>query len=238
LTPARNSPEHGDIGPAEFIPLAESSGLVVPIGLWALDQACAQLSRWQAAFPAARRITLAVNVSMRQLVLPDFDDRVKAILHKHGLAARSIEIELTETAAMQDPQQTIAVLGRLRQLGLRLALDDFGTGHSSLGWLQKLPIDILKIDKSFLPGLAGQAPDAAPATPPERNIVRPILALAHAMDLDTVAEGVETTEQWTRLETLGCKIGQGYIFSQSLSSDEAEKLLSNSADFFYPRTPE
>ncbi|MGI4936014.1 MAG: putative bifunctional diguanylate cyclase/phosphodiesterase, partial [Janthinobacterium lividum] len=212
-----NSADHGDIAPAEFIPWAETSGMVVAIGLWTLEQACRQLADWQRRFPHARGLRLAVNVSMRQLLQASFLFDVEAILARTGIAPASIELELTETAAMADPERSIDTLGRLKGLGLRLALDDFGTGHSSLAWLQKLPIDVIKIDKSFLPGLDGERGDG--------DIIRLLLALAQALGLDTVAEGIESFEQLAALRALGCKIGQGYIFSHALSASDAETLL-------------
>jgi EAL domain-containing protein (putative c-di-GMP-specific phosphodiesterase class I) len=212
-----NSADHGDIAPAEFIPWAETSGLVVSIGLWTLEQACRQLADWQRRFPHARQLRLAVNVSMRQLLQTSFLFDVEAILTRTGVAPSAIELELTETAAMANPKQSIATLSQLKGLGLRLALDDFGTGHSSLAWLQKLPIDVIKIDKSFLPGLNGERGDG--------DIIRLLLALAQALELDTVAEGIDSFEQLAALQALGCKIGQGYVFSPALAAADAEVLL-------------
>ncbi len=215
-----NSPEYGLVPPNEFIPIAETSGLIVPIGLWALEQGCKQLSAWNRRY-ATDGLTLAVNVSMRQLLQSSFLSEVTAILKRTGVPPASIELELTETSAMANPVQTIETLSMLKKLGLRLALDDFGTGYSSLAYLQKLPLDVLKIDKAFIHGLASNNSDA--------EIVRLILALAQTLQLETVAEGVESAEQIALLNQMGCHLGQGYAYSPSISAQEAERLLQPAA---------
>ena len=217
------SPEYGRISPVEFIPIAETSGQIVPIGLWVLEQACLQLRDWQARFPAYQHLTMAVNVSMRQLLQSSFLSDVTEVLKRTRIAPQSLELELTETSAMANPLQTIENLTQLKKLGLRLALDDFGTGYSSLAYLQKLPIDVLKIDKAFVFGLGNNASDT--------EIVRLILALAQTMHLETIAEGVETTAQMDELKALGCFNGQGYLFLPPVSADEAEELLSAGRKF-------
>jgi EAL domain-containing protein (putative c-di-GMP-specific phosphodiesterase class I) len=219
-----NSPQYGEIKPDDFIPIAEKSGMVVPIGLWALEQACIQLKKWHQAYPRQTPITLAVNVSMRQLVHATFIGEVAQILIRTGVAANCIELELTESSAMANPQQTIENLARLKTLGLRLALDDFGTGYSSLAYLQRLPIDVLKIDRAFARGLGRDSNDA--------GIVQMILTLAQLLDLDTVAEGVETAEQIAVLRRLGCRMGQGYFFSAGVPASQVGQLLE--ADRPYP----
>ncbi|TCS39500.1 PAS domain S-box-containing protein/diguanylate cyclase (GGDEF)-like protein [Paucimonas lemoignei] len=213
-------PEHGEIAPQEFIPIAEASGVIVPIGLWVLEMACLQVRSWSALQDTVAP-TIAVNVSMRQLLQSSFLQDVAAILERTGAAPSSIELELTETSAMANPLQTVETLLLLKQMGFRLALDDFGTGYSSLAYLQKLPLDVLKIDKAFINGLCSNSGDA--------EIVRLILALAHTLKLETVAEGVETEEQATQLLRMGCHLAQGYAFSRSLSADEAEQLLRTEA---------
>jgi diguanylate cyclase (GGDEF)-like protein/PAS domain S-box-containing protein len=219
-----NSPQYGEIKPDDFIPIAEKSGMVVPIGLWALEQACMQLKKWQQDYPRAIPITLGVNVSMRQLVHSAFIGEVAQILVRTGVDPECIELELTESSAMANPQQTIENLSRLKSLGLRLALDDFGTGYSSLAYLQRLPIDVLKIDRAFARGLGRDSNDA--------GIVQMILTLAKLLDLDTIAEGVETAEQIAVLRGLGCRMGQGYFFSAGVPAAQAERLLA--ADRPYP----
>ncbi|MGE5651820.1 MAG: putative bifunctional diguanylate cyclase/phosphodiesterase [Bacillota bacterium] len=218
-----NNPQYGAIPPTEFIPVAESSGLVVPIGLWVLEEACKQLSAWQAEYPEMKNITLAVNVSMRQILQSTFLDDVTGILGRTGVAPGSIELELTETSAMANPMQTIENLSCLKKLGLRLALDDFGTGYSSLAYLQKLPIDVLKIDKAFVQGLHKNPGDA--------EIVRLILALAQTLNLDTVAEGVETRADMMHLKKMGCYLAQGFAFSPPVNADMAGEMLRDAQHY-------
>jgi EAL domain-containing protein (putative c-di-GMP-specific phosphodiesterase class I) len=212
-----NNPKYGHISPVEFIPVAESSGLVVPIGLWVLEEACKQYSLWRQRCPDSDKFTISVNVSMRQLLHSSFLDEVAAILERTGVPPQAIELELTETSAMASPIQTIDNLTRLKQLGLRLALDDFGTGYSSLAYLQKLPVDVLKIDKAFVQGLDKNSSDL--------EIVRMILALAQTLNFETVAEGVETTENVVQLKKMGCYLAQGFLFSQAVNADTAEDML-------------
>lgn len=217
-----DSPAYGSISPAEFIPIAETSGVVVSIGLWALREACKQLHIWQEKY-VIPDLTIAVNVSMRQLLQSSFLSDVTTILENTGVSPSSIELELTETSAMANPLQTIENLSMLKKLGLRLALDDFGTGYSSLAYLQKLPIDVLKIDKAFVHGLGKNPSDA--------EIVRLILALAQTLNLETIAEGVETPEHMLRLKKMGCYLGQGFAFSPAISPADAEELLRSSQPF-------
>lgn len=221
-----NSPEYGHISPTDFIPIAETSGLLVPIGIWALEEACKQLRAWQANYPQLDRITVAVNVSMRQLLQTSFLPEVIAILERTRVLPHTVELELTETSAMANPLQTIETLTALKKLGLRLALDDFGTGYSSLAYLQKLPIDVLKIDKTFVHGLGRDPGDA--------EIVRLILALAQTLNLETVAEGVETSEHIIELKKMGCYLAQGYVFSAPVCADEADELLRSARRFSLP----
>ncbi len=218
-----NSPEYGHISPNEFIPIAETSGLVVPIGLWVLEEACKQLAAWQARYADTSGVTIAVNVSMRQLLQSSFLSDVTAIVQSSGVIPQSIELEVTETSAMANPVQTIENLTMLKKLGLRLALDDFGTGYSSLSYLQKLPIDVLKIDKAFVHGLGKNPSDA--------EIVRLILALAQTLNLETVAEGVESAEHINELKKMGCYLGQGYVFSPPMTASEAEDLVRTRRHF-------
>lgn len=213
-----NSPLYGNIPPTEFIPIAEASGLVGPIGLWALAQACKQLKIWQHDYPLHRDLSIAVNVSMRQLLHASFLSEVGAILERTGIRPQSIELEITETSAMASPLQTIANLSMLKQRGFRLALDDFGTGYSSLAYLQKFPIDVLKIDQAFVRGLGTNEGDG--------EIVRLILALAQTLHLDTVAEGVESAAHVDELLRMGCFTAQGYFFSPPVAAFEAGRMLA------------
>jgi diguanylate cyclase (GGDEF)-like protein/PAS domain S-box-containing protein len=218
-----NSTQYGHISPIDFIPIAETSGLVVPIGMWVFEEACKQLAQWQARYQGIRGASIAVNVSMRQLLQASFLPEIRRILDSTGVVPSSVELELTETSAMANPVQTVEVLARLKKLGLRLALDDFGTGYSSLAYLQKLPIDVLKIDRAFVQGLG--------SNPGDVEIIRLILALAQTLHLDTVAEGVETPAHVAELRRLGCQLAQGYAFSPPVSTEEAERLLRTSHRF-------
>ncbi|MEO7031410.1 MAG: EAL domain-containing protein, partial [Herbaspirillum sp.] len=226
-----NSPQFGNISPNEFIPLAEASGIVIPLGLWALEQACMQLRRWQLDYPHQTNLIIAVNVSMRQLLQPAFLEQVTNILAENQIIAGCIELELTETSAMANPQQTIETLLRFKKLGLRLALDDFGTGYSSLAYLQRLPLDVLKIDKAFVHGIGTNQSDT--------EIVNMILALAKTLKLATVAEGVEQPAQLNKLTELGCMFGQGFIFAHGVPAQQAQEFLE--ADYRFSasqRTPD
>lgn len=214
-----NHPEFGAISPSEFIPIAEETGLIVPIGLWVLEQACKQLSAWQAKYQCNDDVTVAVNVSMRQLLQTTFMPEVRRILEISGVRPRSLMLEITETAVMANPLQAIENLTTLKKLGLQLALDDFGTGYSSLAYLQKLPIDVIKIDKAFIQGLGKHQGDA--------EIVRLIIAFANTLDLETIAEGVENEEHIRQLKKLGCSQGQGFVFSPAVSAAEAAVLLAS-----------
>ncbi|GGC02331.1 hypothetical protein GCM10007205_09490 [Oxalicibacterium flavum] len=218
-----DSPEYGSISPSDFIPIAEASGMMVPIGIWALEQACRQLATWQQRYPGIGKMSLAVNVSMRQLLQTTFFTQVREILDSSGVRPGTMELELTETSAMANPMQTMETLSLLKKLGLRLALDDFGTGYSSLAYLQRLPIDILKIDKAFVQGLGSNQSDM--------EIIRLMMALAKTLHLETVAEGVETMAQIEELQKMGCTLGQGYLFSPPLLTAEAEALIRSTHVF-------
>jgi EAL domain-containing protein (putative c-di-GMP-specific phosphodiesterase class I) len=197
-------PTRGTISPATFIPLAEVSGLIVPIGAWVLREACRQAAEWNAE-PA--NLVVAVNVSPRQLADPGFERHVDEALASSGLAADRLCIEVTESAVIADTAAAVAKLQRLKDLGVRLALDDFGVGHSSLSQLKVLvPVDTLKIDKSFIDGLAQDTEDQA--------IVQAVLDLANSLGMQTVAEGIEVSEQASVLRALDCTIGQGYHFAR------------------------
>ena len=197
-------PQLGEIEPERFVPLAEQTGIIVQLGDWALRAACAQLRRWCEAGITLERV--AVNLSMRQLFEPDLVDRVVVILNEYGLAPQQLELEITESMAMQHPELVLDTLARFDQLGIRIGLDDFGTGYSSLAYLKRFPIDDLKIDRAFVSGVPHDAEDVA--------IARAILALARSLGLTPVAEGVETIEQRDFLQAEGCREMQGYLFGE------------------------
>ncbi len=210
-----NHPSLGLLYPNEFIALAEDSGLIIQLGDWALRAACAQSMAWQDAGLAPMR--LSVNFSARQFQQATFISSVAAILKDTNLDPRWLELELTESSIMKDPEQAIEKLHELKLMGIRVAIDDFGTGYSSLNYLKRFPIDTLKIDRSFVSDLCKDPHDTA--------IVRAIITLGHALDLTVVAEGVETQEQLQYLSSLDCDVVQGFLFSKSLTVSAFEELL-------------
>jgi EAL domain-containing protein (putative c-di-GMP-specific phosphodiesterase class I) len=195
----------------EFIPLAEETGLIVPLGAWALEEACRQATRWHASCPGARHLTMSVNLSPRQLNEPALTNEVARILHKTGIQPGSVWLEITESTLMRDAESALSALGALRALGLHLAVDDFGSGYSSLSYLERLPVETLKIDRSFVDGV-GQKSDST-------AIVHAIVSLSHALNLVTVAEGIETPRQLAHLRSMGCEFGQGYLFGPPQPAD-------------------
>jgi diguanylate cyclase (GGDEF)-like protein/PAS domain S-box-containing protein len=210
-----NQPGRGMVFPDEFIPIAEQCGYIVPIGQWVLREACRQTQSWLAA--GLSPFPVAINISAVELRSKDFVQSVRDVLTETGLDSRYLEFELTETALMQDSQSMLAVLNALKGMGVRLALDDFGTGYSSLSYLKRFPIDALKIDKSFVRGLCTNSGDA--------NIVSAVINMGKSFRLRVIAEGVETREQFLRLQAQQCTEGQGYYFRPPVSSDEFRKLL-------------
>jgi EAL domain-containing protein (putative c-di-GMP-specific phosphodiesterase class I) len=207
----------GDLSPQRFVPLAEESGLIVPIGLWVLEQACWQLARW-AAHPHMAGLSLSVNVSVCQLRQPDFVAQLRAILAQTAAPPAQLVLELTESVLMDDDGSGSSKMRALRRLGVRLALDDFGTGYSSLSYLKKLPLDQLKLDQSFVQGMLHDGPDAA--------IVRAVLGLAQTLQLDVLAEGVESQAQYDSLLACGCQHFQGYLFGAPQPLAAFEQLLA------------
>ena len=220
-------PDRGLVPPLDFVPLAEQTGLIVPIGRFVLREACHQMSRWQAAHPELPPLTVSVNLSARELEEPGLVPSVHAALADSGLDPRQLVLEITETLLMVDVEQTVGTLHQLRALGLRLAVDDFGTGYSSLSYLEDLPVDILKIDKSFVDRIADQPTDPRGAEAPGRDgvMVAAISQLGHSLDLQLVAEGIEHAEQVATLSTLSCQYGQGYYFARPLTADAFAAML-------------
>ncbi|WP_019586082.1 putative bifunctional diguanylate cyclase/phosphodiesterase [Deinococcus apachensis] len=212
-------PQLGLVSPAEFIPVAESSGAIVPIGTWVLGAACAQVRQWQQRTGRAVRVT--VNVAPLQLAQPDFVDTVMAALKSGGVSASQLELELTEGALLRDSRMVRQTLRTLQQLGLALAIDDFGTGYSSLSYLRDLPISSIKIDRSFVHDLS------APRRTPQYALalIEAILTVAQTLDLQVVAEGIETQAQLEVVRDLGCHVGQGFYWSRPLPPHELEKQL-------------
>ncbi|MGY1602807.1 putative bifunctional diguanylate cyclase/phosphodiesterase [Geodermatophilus sp. SYSU D00815] len=213
------SPTLGPVGPDRFVPVAEGSGLIVPIGRWVLAEAARTAARWQRAHGTG--LTMAVNVSARQLADEAFLGDVERVLVDSGVAPGTLVLEVTETALIADPEAVGRQLAELRRMGLRIALDDFGTGYSSLSWLRAFPVDVLKIDRSFVGLLSGPGQDAA--------IVHGLVQLGHGLRLEVVAEGVEHEEQRDLLRAEGCDLAQGWLFSAALPAAEAERLLAGAA---------
>jgi diguanylate cyclase (GGDEF)-like protein/PAS domain S-box-containing protein len=211
-------PERGPIPPSDFIPLAEESGLIIELGRWILETACRQTRDWQDA-TGRFDLTISVNLSGRQIADADLVADVARVLATTGLEPSCLTLEITETTLVRDVDTTIAAFRALKALGVRLAIDDFGTGYSSLSYLRQFPIDILKIDRSFVASLDEGSDSSA--------LVRSILNLSATLRLDTVAEGIETAEQWHALESLGATRGQGYLFARPMAPTEMGGLLAN-----------
>ena len=212
-------PVRGQMPPARFIPLAEQTGLIVPIGRWVLQQACQQAQRWHTQHPTTPPLGVSVNLSARQLQHPGLVPDVAAALAVSGVDPGSLTLEITESVLVHDTEATITVLGKLKTLGVRLAIDDFGTGYSSLNYLQRFPVDILKIDKSFIDGVAKGAEAS--------TVARAITKLGHSLGLETVAEGIEEPEQQAAISAMGCLQGQGYHFARPLDADAITQLLDD-----------
>ncbi len=222
-----NHPERGLVPPAEFIPVAEQSGLIKPMGTWVLEQACRQVRDWQQRFLHRKGLHVSVNASAVQVEDPRFLDEVVGCLQRSGLAPEDLILEITESLFMEDFAVIVDKLERLKNLGVQFAMDDFGTGFSSLAYLRSLPIDLLKIDKAFIDGVTG--------SPDQSALVRAVIQLAHTFDLKTVAEGVEREDQCRALQMLGSDFGQGYLFSRPLDAPSLEVLLEQ-ADGLVPAT--
>jgi diguanylate cyclase (GGDEF)-like protein len=205
--------DRGEISPTEFIPVAEESGLILSLGRWAMDKAAQTLAGWDAAAGQTLPFTVSVNLSAIQVARDDIAQVVESALRSSGLSGNRLILELTESSIVQDPGRAIRVFDALKALDTTVAMDDFGTGYSSLAYLQRLPIDVLKIDRSFVTGMMRDADSVA--------IVRAVLSLAEALGMSTTAEGIETVELATTLATLGCANGQGYYYAKPLEEDAA-----------------
>lgn len=213
------SPTRGFVSPGEFIPLAEETGLIIPLGQWILQEACRQMKIWHDRFPQNPPLTISINISSRQFGQADLVEQIANILSETALESNSVKLEITESMVMNDVKEALSLLEKLKALGLRLSMDDFGTGYSSLSYLHRFPMDTLKVDQSFVRQMEASTEDA--------EIVKTIILLGHNLSMDVVAEGIETEAQRQMLKSLDCEYGQGYLFSKPLPSDSATLLLSN-----------
>jgi diguanylate cyclase (GGDEF)-like protein len=212
-------PECGLLNPDEFVPIAEESDLVVPMGEQVLEQACRWAVEWQRQFPRRTPLVLSVNLSARQLSRPDLAETVERVLGETGMGGSHLTLDVTETVYVKALAASMTIFDRLRGLGVGFSIDDFGTGYSSLSYLKRLPADTLKIDKSFVKGLGYDVEDTA--------VVRMIIELTHTLGREVVAEGVESAEQVALLKEMGCDMAQGFYFSKPLPPEEIPALLSS-----------
>ena len=215
-----NHPHLGEVEPLRFIPIAEETGFIVPLGRWVLVEACEQLAAWSTE--SGEALTLSVNLSRRQLISPHLTDEVRTALALSGVDPHQLMLEVTESVLMEDPLRATQALSDLRSLGIRIAVDDFGTGYSSLSHLQRFPVDVLKIDKSFIDPLALQSPESS-------ALVTAIIGLAGTLGLDVIAEGIEHQSQLHRLVELGCHRGQGFLMARPLDPEAAESFITEFA---------
>jgi diguanylate cyclase (GGDEF)-like protein/PAS domain S-box-containing protein len=212
-----NHPQRGLLPPEEFIPVAEETGLIGPLGSWVLEEACRQAATWSPSAQPGDAPAITVNLSARQLVRADFEDTVARILEETSLDSTRLTFEITETVLMERAPSILGVLGRLREIGVHLAIDDFGTGYSSLTYLKRFPVDALKVDRSFVDGLGRDPEDSA--------IVAAVVHLAHARGLSAIAEGVETKKQLKQLRSVGCDLAQGYYFARPQPADDLAEMF-------------
>ncbi len=212
-----NHPRRGLVSPVDFVPVAEETGLIVPIGQWVLNEACAHVRQWQIDSPGHRSLSLSVNLSARQVAQPDLLERIKEALETSKLNPHCLKLEITESVVMENAEAAALMFKQLRLLGVQLSIDDFGTGYSSLSYLHRFPLNYLKIDRSFVMRLT---------TDNDNAIVRTISTLARNLGMEVIAEGIETDEQYQQLKMLGCEYGQGYLFSRPVDNDHVPHLLA------------
>lgn len=214
-------PVHGVLEPASFIPLAEETGLIVPIGSWVLERACRAAKRLNQGRPGQRPVSVSVNVSVRQLErLQVLAGEVAGVLASVGMSPRSLTLEITESVLMEHSDAAIAAVQSLRDLGVEVAIDDFGTGYSSLSYLKHFPVSILKLDRSFVHGVAH---------PVDAAIVRSVVQLAECLELKVTVEGIESEQQLCHLRNLGCSVGQGFYLSRPVAEDLLPSIVDGSA---------
>jgi EAL domain-containing protein (putative c-di-GMP-specific phosphodiesterase class I) len=212
-------PEHGAVNPADFISHAEDTGLIVKLGHWVLDQACWQLRAWRDLGLADDTLSMSVNVSKRQVAHPGFVDDVQRVLRDHRLDGSRLNLEITESVIMENPDSIAEVLRQLKAIKAEIHMDDFGTGYSSLSYLHRFPLDVLKIDRAFVSTMNDDNDYA--------DIIHTVVALAHTLSMQVIVEGVETEHQLTRLKTLNCDYAQGFYFAKPLGAMAAAEILEN-----------
>ncbi|MFE1747354.1 EAL domain-containing protein [Coleofasciculus sp. H7-2] len=212
-------PVRGLVSPVDFIPIAEETGLIIPLGAWVLREACCQMRLWQQEFPDLASLTMSVNLSSRQFSKPNLAEQIKQILQETELAAPSLKLEITESVVMENAAAATATLEQLSNSGIQLSIDDFGTGYSSLSYLHRFPLNTLKIDRSFVSRMDAEGENS--------EIVQTIITLAHNLGLDVIAEGVETATQMEQLRSLRCEAGQGFFFSKPLDSESARAFIAS-----------
>lgn len=211
-------PKWGEVQPGEFIPIAEETGFIIPLGLWVMEQACKDMREMHESSELLKEMTVSVNLSQHQLALHDIVDQVMRVLAKTGLEAKRLKLEITETVAMNNPDITAEKIKQLKDRGVRMSIDDFGTGYSSLSHLQSLPIDTIKVDKSFVSRMD--------SNPKKRKLVRSVISLAQNLKLNVVAEGIEMNEQWSMLKALDCEGGQGFLFAKPLTKEAILDIIA------------
>jgi EAL domain-containing protein (putative c-di-GMP-specific phosphodiesterase class I) len=210
-------PKLGMVPPFRFIPIAEASGLILPITVWILHQTCGQLAEWQRIGPEYRELIVSVNISGKHLAKDELIGDVIGALQESHVPARTLKLEITESTAMENAEHTISLLNKLKEIGVQLSIDDFGTGYSSLSYLHRLPFDTLKIDRSFVNRVGEHGEDS--------EVLQTVISLAKNLKMRVIAEGIETESQLAVLQTLGCDYGQGYLLAKPKGREETEELL-------------
>lgn len=213
-----NHPTRGMVAPSEFIPVAEDTGLILPIGQWVLRESCRQMNEWQSRYDSSESMIISVNLSARQIERKSLIQEIAETLKVTGLSPKCLRLEITESVIMNNPEQAIVSVNQLREMGVRVSIDDFGTGYSSLGYLHKFPVDTLKVDRSFINRIGSEGENA--------EIVQTIITLAASLNMDVVAEGIETADQLDFLRQINCNYGQGYLYSRPVDNEGICEMLS------------
>lgn len=214
-----NHPQRGLVPPNEFIPISESTGLIIPMTVQILHSACRQVVAWKQKLPIGTPLSVAVNLSGKHFAHPELVDQINTVISETGIDPSSLKLELTESAVMENAETAILMLKQIKETGVQISIDDFGTGYSSLSYLHRFPIDLLKVDRSFVSAMEENTENG--------EIVRTVIALASALNLKVVAEGIESVHQFHQLRVLGCQYGQGYLFSKPLPAQDIERLIAD-----------